>query len=79
MRIILAAIAIVLIVAAILLALNWMQVENSDGRTTITVDTERVEEASDKVKQEGRELMRDTGEALQRAGERGTADGDPDT
>jgi len=79
MRIILAAIAIVLIVAGILLALNWMQIDNSDGRTTITIDTEKVEEAGDKLKQEGREALHDTGEALQRAGSGAAADGDPDT
>jgi hypothetical protein len=79
MRVILAAIAIVLIVAGILLALNWMQIDNSDGRTTITIDTEKVEETGDKLKQEGREALRDTGEALQRAGSGEAADGDPDT
>jgi len=79
MRVILAAIAIVLIVAGILLALNWMQVDNSDGRTTITIDTEKVEEAGDQLKQEGHEALRDTGEALQRAGGGEAADGDPDT
>jgi hypothetical protein len=50
-------------------ALGWLTIDRQPQRTTIEIDTQKLEEAASEAQKEGAELIEKSGETLRESGE----------